>query len=259
MPLIRTSALDDRSIMRIRTRLGDHPMHRFYFETALTALDSGIDNRLHHLSAAGGVVQVIEFDDKVAASSHGALDAGDLDLLAALPGDAELHVGEIDAPALRARLGGRVSLVRELKYYDRNQRVAPAADPRCRRLGPSDFDRVDRFIRRAYHGTVISAWMADTPFVALFEDGEIACVAGTVVANPGLGTAIVGNLITDPAARGRGLASATVRSLVAVMAADGFGRLLLATTEDNVPAWRIAESLDFKLVERRVQIDVDGV
>jgi RimJ/RimL family protein N-acetyltransferase len=281
MALIATSSLDANGIAHARARLGDHPMHRFYFESALEALSDGIDNRMHHLSPAGGIVQAIAFDDKLALSTHGPLDADDLALIAAVPNEMELHVQASQRAALEARLGPRVARVRELKYYRRLsdqmaiQDPAEAPDPRCRRLGEADYGLVRAFLREHYDGTVLSDWMNAWPFVGCFDDEALVCVAGVVAgarpgpgARPGAGagagagaasrrTAIVGNLFTDPAGRGRGVATAAVRALIGVLVEEGYRNLLLATTEDNVAAWRIAEALGFELIERRVQIDVD--
>lgn len=256
MALIATSSLGNRRIADARARLGDHPMHRFYFESALEALSDGIDNRMHHLSPAGGIVQAIAFDDKLALSTHGPLDTDDLALIAVLPNEMELHVEASQQAALEALLGRRVMLVRELKYYRRQSDEATGPDTRCRRLGEADFGRVRAFLRAHYRGTVLSDWMNAFPFVGCFDDDALVCVAGVVAGAASLRTAIVGNLFSDPSARGRGHASATVRSLISVLVESGYHDLLLATTEDNVPAWRIAEAAGFELVERRVQIDV---
>ena len=254
--LTPTAALGQAEIAEVRRRIAGHAILGLYFETALAAAAAGQDNRSVRLSGAGGVVLGVDFDGLSVFTTHGALAEADLAALASWPRRTELHVPPDLAPAIRRLAGPRLYQERDLKIYVRDPAPPPAADPRCRRMTLDDGARVAAFLRQGYGDTVVSDWMFDLPFYGLFDGGELAAVAGAIVADAGLGAANIGNLFTAPAFRGRGLGRAVVAALVAGLWQAGYRTLSLGTTEDNVSAWRAAESLGFRLLERRLHLDL---
>jgi len=112
------------------------------------------------------------------------------------------------------------------------------------------------FFARNYPSTIFSPWMLAQHFYGLFEHNELRSCGGVVVSNLKLGSANLGNFLTSPNHRGRGLAGAVASTLIHDLEAEGLYTFVLATTEEDVPARRTYERLGFHVVETRPQVDV---
>ena len=105
-------------------------------------------------------------------------------------------------------------------------------------------------IRRPYshHGCLLS--------ISTFEHNELRSCGGVVVSNLKHGSANLGNFLSSPNHRRRGLAGAVASTLIHDLEAEGLYTFVLATTEENVPARRTYERLGFHVVETRPQVDL---
>ena len=169
---------------------------------------------------------------------------------------AELHLEAHHLDFTRARLSNRVVAIKQLKLYRLDAPTFLEADPRCRRLGSEDESIVAVFFARDYPSTIFSSWMLAQHFYGLFEQNELRSCGGVVVSNLKLGSANLGNFLTSPNHRGRGLAGAVASTLIHDLEAKGLHTFVLATTEENVPARRTYERLGFHVVETRPQVDL---
>lgn len=252
-----TRDLSAEEISQIRSLLANHPMHKLYLEAALDALDGdGPDIRRYHLTPEGGLLQVIDFDTISIFTSHGPLGPEDLACIAHHAGRVELHLEDRHVEHVRSLLGKRIEAEKRLRYYGTAIGADMAADPRCRRLVRADLDVVRRFVASHYPGTIFSDWMLAQPFVGLFEAGRLVTMGGTVTEDLQNQCCSLGNFLTAPTARGRGFAKAACRSLLAVLYERGNRLATLATTADNIAAWRAYQAVGFTLIEERAQIDV---
>jgi RimJ/RimL family protein N-acetyltransferase len=82
-------------------------------------------------------------------------------------------------------------------------------------LDESDLPRIERLYARAYPGNWFDARMLETgQYLGLAgENDELACIAGIHVYSPKYRIAALGNITTDPAQRGRGLATGLTAAL----------------------------------------------
>lgn len=82
-------------------------------------------------------------------------------------------------------------------------------------LAESDLPRIQRLYERAYPGNWFDQRMLETgQYLGLAdEDGELTCIAGVHVYSPEYGMAALGNITTDPAQRGKGLATGLTAAL----------------------------------------------
>ncbi|HKJ28068.1 MAG TPA: GNAT family N-acetyltransferase [Anaerolineales bacterium] len=82
-------------------------------------------------------------------------------------------------------------------------------------LDTSDLPRIERLYARAYPGNWFDNRMLQTgQYLGLAdEDGELTCIAGIHVYSPEYRVAALGNITTDPARRGRGLATGLTAAL----------------------------------------------
>ncbi|MBI1775328.1 MAG: GNAT family N-acetyltransferase [Proteobacteria bacterium] len=252
--LVPGSALGSDAIGWIRSFLGDHPVHRLYFECALDALAQDVDNRFFLLDPdRRGLVQSIEFDRQVIATTVGALSPQDLAASVPEAAPGELHLEARHASALASYCATRIEEVDTLRYYLLEEGGSDTPDPCCRLLVNDDLGLVSAFFAAHYPRTIFSAWMLDEPFLGLFEDGELVAAGGTVCRHAGLGAANIGNFLTHPSRRGRSLARRLVGSLVATLRRQGIARFTLGVAESNRRAWRAYEAAGFRLLESRVQ------
>ncbi len=121
--------------------------------------------------------------------------------------------------------------------------LTPAADPAVR---PGSLDEVDAFYRRCGAEAWNPAQFWTGPYVVAEVDGAIVAAAGTHFAYPAL--AQVGNVLTDPAHRGRGWARACTAAVAAGLVARGHETLSLFVATQNAPALRVYERLGFKAI-----------
>jgi RimJ/RimL family protein N-acetyltransferase len=153
-------------------------------------------------------------------------------------------------------LNGPIIAIQQLSLYRLDAPTLLESDPRCRRLEPEDESIVAVFFARHYASTIFSSWMLAQHFYGLFEQNELRACGGVVVSSRKIGSANLGNFLTSPDHRGRGLAGAVASTLIHALEADGLHTFVLGTTEENLPARRTYERLGFHLVETRPQVDL---
>ena len=120
-------------------------------------------------------------------------------------------------------------------------------------LGPDRLDELREFYRVAYAprevgGTFFAPYMLETGcYVGIRERGRLVSVAGVHVYSPRYRVAALGNIVTRPESRGRGLARATTAGVLTLLRgrADNVG---LNVKTDNAPAIRCYELLGFRPV-----------
>ncbi|WP_200214398.1 GNAT family N-acetyltransferase [Micromonospora coerulea] len=123
-------------------------------------------------------------------------------------------------------------------------RVAPAGEV----LGPADLPELLNLYAAAYPGNWFDPRMLDTgQYVGIRAAGELVAVAGVHVWSPAFRVAALGNVTTDPKARGRGLAGAAVAALCARLR-DSVDHVTLNVRADNRAALRLYDRLGFTRV-----------
>ena len=254
MTLRRTSELSPDDIAWLRGFLSSRPLFRLYLESALTDLAAGLDNRRVLIGERrAGCVLGIEFDSLNVFTAIGNLDESELTTVLLSPEPCELHLESAHESVLTQHLAGRLIASRQLRVYARPT-AAAALDSAARRLTAADSARLQTFMRAHNPRTVISDWMLALPFAAIEQEGEIISVAGTIARAGDL--ALLGNFLTRPDRRGRGLARRLALHLAALLHDDGVHQALLATTAENGAACRAYERAGFLLLETRRQLDL---
>jgi ribosomal protein S18 acetylase RimI-like enzyme len=250
-----TSALSAHDLDRLRRIVAGRPLFRLYLDAALDDLARGRDDRLALVGEDGeGAVLGIVFDGLAVLTAIGRLRPDELAAAAATPLPAELHLEPEHEPPLAALCAPRLIAARDLVVYGRPAAGA-APDPDARTPTRADAPAVAAFMGAHNPRTVFSGWMLDLPFAALADaDGSIAATAGTI-ASAG-GSALIGNFLTRPDLRGRGLARRLALHMAWMHGAAGAREVLLATTADNAPARRAYEAAGFRLLEERRQWDL---
>jgi GNAT superfamily N-acetyltransferase len=92
-----------------------------------------------------------------------------------------------------------------LVYGRRLDRRPGTADPACRPLSRKDLAMLTAFYTAHYPETAFSDWMLAHPFIGYFEAGRMLAAAGTMAASTAHRWALIGNFLTHPSARNRGL------------------------------------------------------
>ena len=154
-------------------------------------------------------------------------------------------------------LGGSRVLRRDrLKYYIlEKDKPFPGARDDIRRLEKVDIDLVRNFYKSHYSGAIFSAWMLELPFWGLFVNQELVAAGGAIVIDRYGKAANIGNFLTSPKFRGNGYGKTIAKTLINDLMDDGVSIFTLGTTEENISAWKTYESVGFKLLERRVEIE----
>jgi GNAT superfamily N-acetyltransferase len=252
-PLSALSAEERAWIARF---LGDDGVLPLYFDTAVEDLARGIDNRLVLIGREQqGLILGITFAGLEAFTIVGALDDSELRASYTRPMPAELHVTTELAASLRPRLGTR--LVAELAMRTETCTIGKsAADPLCHVMTRNDADRLMGFYNRYNPRHVFSPWMLDHPFIAVVEQGEILAGAGVLALSRRLGWALIGNFLTRPDRRGRGLARRVGGTLLAALGRNRIDHAALVTTDENAAARSVYRDLGFALAEARVELDL---
>jgi GNAT superfamily N-acetyltransferase len=241
----------------VRRFLACRPQLLLYFEAAVRALGRGLDNRAVLIGRdARGLALSIDFDSVTVRTTAGDLDPDELREVAGVLRRAELHLEPAHLDEVFRHSRRRVEAVRRLRYYRLDSPAGLRFDPRCRRLGPEDLELVAAFFAAHYPATIFSSWMLDEPFIGLFERGALAACGGTVASEASLAACNLGNFLTHPAHRGRGLARAVAASLITELESRGFLTFTLGTFEENVPACRTYEGIGFRVSELRVQVEL---
>jgi GNAT superfamily N-acetyltransferase len=237
--------------------LGNDGTLALYFDTAIEDLARGIDNRLVLIGRERrGLILGITFAGLEAFTVVGSLDDPELDTACTRPMRGELHVTAELARYLRPRFGAR--LVAE--YAMRIETCAIGArspDPDCRHMAPGDADALTAFYRAHNPRNVFSPWMLEHPFIAVVEQGEILAGAGVLAVSKRLGWALIGNFLTRPDQRGRGLAKRVGETLLAALGRNGISHAALVTTDNNAAARSVYRDLGFTLAEARVELDLE--
>ena len=228
-----------------------------YFDTAIEDLARGIDNRLILIGREKrGLILGIAFAGLEAFSVVGALDDTELAAACARPMPAELHVTAETADRLRPKIASR--LVAEHAMRIETCTIGPrVSDPRCRIMTRADAAPLTEFYQAHNPRNVFSPWMLEHPFVAVVEQGEILAGAGVLALSRRLGWALIGNFLTRPDQRSRGLARRVGESLLAVLGRNGIAHAALVTTDANNAARRVYHGLGFALAETRVELDLE--
>lgn len=90
------------------------------------------------------------------------------------------------------------------------------------------------------------AQLASDHYYGVRLDGRLASVAGVHVFAPDSRVACLGNIVTHPDSRGRGLSTACTRHLCRRLISAGVDVLALNVDRDNVAAVRVYEKLGFR-------------
>jgi ribosomal protein S18 acetylase RimI-like enzyme len=251
---LRASELAPGELGWLDSALAGRPWYEFYHRCALAAAAAGQDNRLYWIAEGGaGLILGIEFAGLDVFTLIGELQPREVAKLAGRQRPAEIHASaEHLAPLLEAA-GARLRTQTTLAYCQRRTAAGESwgLDPACRRATESDLDTLQRFYAAHYPDTVLSAWMLETPLVGLWQDGELVAAAGTLVVHPALRACHVGNFVTRPDARGRGLAGRVARHLFELLRRDGIDVFMLGVQTSNLAALRVYERLGFARVDER--------
>ena len=246
------TAVELQALVNITSR---HPIFRVYVCDARAATHDGATNRTAMLGRDGaGAALGIVFERLEVRTIVGALSPTEELAVADLPRGGEIHVDRPAAGRIRYWLGRGVIAAHELQYYALAQRPEHAADARCVRLRNEHLETIKQFFASYYPETIFSPWMLDRVFLGIVEHGELVACGGVVAAADGI--ANVGNFLTAPRARGRGLCRAVATTLAHHLFDQGISRITLGTTETNIAARRAYEASGFRCFDRRLQLDL---
>ncbi len=132
-----------------------------------------------------------------------------------------------------------------------------AARVPCERVHSRDLDAVWALYRESYPGTWFAPRMLETgAYFGVREGGRFLAIAGVHVLAREQRVAVLGNVTTSPAARGRGLAKAVCASVIAALAPD-VDAIGLNVASDNEAAIRLYESLGFSFVCDYVEATIE--
>lgn len=231
--------------------------YSLYFQCQLDALKGGSDNRgLYIGRKRQGLILSVEFEGVDIFTTFGCLEADELVLITGSKKFSELHVDEKQAESLLPACGERFLKQDDLLYYRLENADRSSTDAQCRILSCADFDLARSFFQQHYPDTIFSRWMLDLPFVGLFEKEQLVATGGTIIWHQGIQSCNLGNFLTHPHHRGKGLAKRVAKHLIAILSQSGMKTFTLGTNEENLSAQHVYESLGFELVERRKQISL---
>ena len=240
----------------ILTRLARaHPVFRVYLADARAATDGGATDRTVMLSRSGhGAVLGIAFDRFEVRTVMGALEPDEEHAAAELPRPGSLHVDHATADRIRMRIAGRLTAEHELEYYLLDHPPAGPPDPRCVRLADEHFGPILALFEANYPETIFSRWMLQRLFLGVFENDRLMACGGVI--GEGDGVANIGNFLTAPHSRGRGLCRAIAATLAHRLLHQGVTQVTLGTTADNPAARQAYMATGFRCFDRRVQIEL---
>jgi ribosomal protein S18 acetylase RimI-like enzyme len=118
----------------------------------------------------------------------------------------------------------------------------PGETGNCR---PAMLGELERFYGEHDAGAWHPLQFETGPYVVSEHEGTIVAAAGTHFAYRGL--AQVGNVLTAPLQRGRGLAAHTTRAVIESLFAQGHDTISLFVVSSNLAALRVYERLGFQL------------
>jgi len=253
----KTSELSEATRKWINTFLNNYPTLKFYYHAAIEDLNKGVDNRCYLIGQQkAGLVNRIFFDDATISTTAGTLTSSEIKMLLDDPNDGELHVSEDQAIMLKEMAGARVLRTRELLYYQLLDASHLHADENCRLLNSQEFEKARSFYEVNYPGTIFSKWMLEMPFFALLLDDTFVACGGTIAISERMKACHIGNFLTPPQHRGKGYAKRIAATLSRHLFDAGITNIMLGTTKDNVAARSVYETLGFRMIDRRVQLDL---
>lgn len=158
------------------------------------------------------------------------------DCLAALVASGDFHNGYVICAEAQQPLWGQTAH-REVHL------TLESWEPSGVEVREAGLDELDAFYTANQAGAWHPIQVETGPYVVYAEGGEILAAAGTHFAYPGL--AQVGNVLTAPKARGRGLATLCTAAVVDRLWAAGYPVVSLFVDEANAPALAIYRKLGF--------------
>lgn len=180
-------------------------------------------------------------------------------ILAAIPCPAEVYM------LVPETLGEAVQGLYALQQPHREWRMvlevtafqAPAC-PDVQRILPEQAEALAALYAQAAEPgeTVVAfspAQIAQGRFFGVWQEGVLIAAAGTHIWSPAEDVVAVGNVFTQPAQRGRGLATQCTGAVVAAALAAGVRTVVLNVREDNAPAIRVYERLGFRRYARFIE------
>ena len=197
-----------------------------------------------------------------AISAHGTAGV-DVLLAAALtsqmiPVGSAILARQSDLPvyAQRLTLGHRTPLVRMVLSAERFEPRTCPPGFRVRRLTDGDLPALDS-LYASWPETVFNRFMfAEGVYFGAFVTGALVAAAGTHAVSNVQQIAMVGNVFTAPAQRGKRLAEATTSAVVAELFRAGVRDVALNVKAENAPAIAVYARLGFRqylaFVETRV-------
>ena len=254
----KTSELTDAEKNWVSGFVSGQPWFDFYWQCGLDDLARGLDNRSYLLGRRrDGLIMALHFDEVSAFTSVGAVCLADMEALAAWPGRAELHLTDTQMETVKGLCAGRVRRTDTIRYYSLALAGRKRVRGRAVEVAERQRDEVKEFFRRFYPETVLSDWTLKQPTAGLWLDGTLVAVAGTLALSERLQGAHIGNFLTHPDHRGKGLAAEVAERQFATLERRGIETCMLGVFGGNTGACRAYERMGFSLVEERPLIYIN--
>jgi ribosomal protein S18 acetylase RimI-like enzyme len=238
----------------LRGFLVGRPLFSLYLNAAFQDLCRGLDNRVAHVGRDRlGAVLGIRFDGLAVFTAIGSLRADELCHVVEDPCATELHIEGAHEQVVTLAAGARLIAARDLQVRGRSTEGA-TPDAGARRLCWADRVTARSFMTAHNARTVFSDWMLALPFVAIEEGGSVVATAGTIARADR--RALIGNFLTHPERRCEGLARRLALHLAWLLRTEGVEEVYLVTTADNTPALRAYDAAEYRLIEKRRQLDL---
>jgi ribosomal protein S18 acetylase RimI-like enzyme len=138
-----------------------------------------------------------------------------------------------------------------VQLVDNGLRAEP--DPEAERLGPADVPEIVDLVARTKPGPFLKRTVELGTYLGIRDGGRLIAMAGERIRPPGWTE--ISAVCTDPAYRGRGLATRLVRAVAAGIRDRGDIPFLHAAA-DNTSAVRLYESLGFTVRRRSTILTV---
>ncbi|MEV4534707.1 GNAT family N-acetyltransferase [Asanoa sp. NPDC049518] len=127
-------------------------------------------------------------------------------------------------------------------------RGAPEGPAEGEPLGPADLDELEELYADAYPGNWFDSRMLETgQYVGLRRAGRLVAVAGVHVWSPVYRVSAIGNVTTDPAHRGQGLAQRVTAALCHLLR-ETTDVVTLNVHADNAPAVAAYRRIGFQII-----------
>lgn len=130
------------------------------------------------------------------------------------------------------------------------QFLAHVPSPLVKQLTTSDLPALRNLYVRHLESMFSADLFTQGIYVGVCEGERVIAAGGTHVLAPTSRTAVLGNILTAPHARGRGYATAITAALVSMLFEQGYSTVVLNVFEDNSNAIRIYERLGFQTHHR---------